>query len=479
MPSVSLVWFRLDLRVDDNPALRAAVKRGGAVIPVYIWAPEEDGRWAPGGAAKYWLHHALTDLETRLTKIGSRLVLRQGKSLGVLKQLISETGADAVFWNRRYEPLRVKRDAEIKKNLKEDGLAVETFNSALLFEPWQVETGSKTPFKVFTAFWNKCLTLPGPQEPLASPQTLLPPKSWPESLALKKLKLEPERDWALGFRESWDMSASGAAACLKSFSSERLPEYLARRDLPDTVGTSRLSPYLHFGQISVRRAWHTIRKSGRAGAGYLRQLGWRDFAHHLMFHFPETPESALRPEYREFPWKNNAPLLKAWQKGLTGYPIVDAGMRELWHTGWMHNRVRMIAASFLVKDLLIPWQRGAEWFWDTLVDADLANNTLGWQWIAGCGADAAPYFRVFNPVLQGEKFDPGGGYVRRWVPELGALPDKWIHKPWEAPEEILLKAGVVLDKHYPRPVVDHGFARRRTLTAYESFRKALPSQGGH
>ena len=446
------------------------------MVPVFIWAPEEEGAWAPGGASKYWLHHALTDLETSLAKAGSRLTIRQGKSFEVLKELISETRADAVFWNRRYEPSLVRRDAEIKKNLKADGIAVDTFNSALLFEPWEVETGAKTPFKVFTAFWNKCLTLPPPAEPLAAPRNFSPPKQWPESTALNKLKLEPGIDWASGFRKSWDMSQHGASTCLKSFSTEALSGYLTQRDLPDIRGTSRLSPYLHFGQISVRRARHTIRKSGRNGAGYLRQLGWRDFAHHLMFHFPETPESALRPEYRTFPWKNNTALLRAWQKGLTGYPIVDAGMRELWHTGWMHNRVRMIAASFLVKDLLIPWQRGSEWFWDTLVDADLANNTMGWQWTAGCGADAAPYFRVFNPVLQAEKFDPEGAYVRRWVPELGSVPAKWIHKPWEAPQDILSKAGVVLEKHYPKPIVDHDFARRRTLAAYESFRKQQASK---
>lgn len=472
----SLVWFRLDLRLEDQPALLAAVKRGGPVIPVFIDSPEEEGRWAPGGAACYWLHQALADLEILLEKKGSRLIIRKGPALETLNDLISETGADAVFWNRRYEPQLVKRDSVVKQTLKSRGLQVETFNSALLFEPWEVKTGSGTPFKVFTAFWNKCLSLTSPAEPFAAPAKISLPQRWPSSLKLKELRLEPGIDWAEGVRESWDMTSGGAMKHLKNFSAEPLPRYLEDRDRPDLKGTSRLSPYLHFGQVSVRRAWHTIRKEGRSSAGYLRQLGWRDFAHHLLFHFPETPDQPLREAYADFPWKNDNALIKAWQTGKTGYPIVDAGMRELWHTGWMHNRVRMVAASFLVKHLLVPWQRGAEWFWDTLVDADLANNTLGWQWVAGCGADAAPYFRVFNPVLQGEKFDPEGAYVRRWIPELSGLGSKWIHKPWEAPAEILFSAGIQLGKQYPKPVVDHEFARRRTLAAYDTFKKQKPAE---
>lgn len=471
---VSLVWFRLDLRLEDQPALSAAVKRGGAVVPVFIWAPEEEGLWVPGGAARYWMHQALSDLEGLLEKAGSKLIYRDGPSLEALRMLAAETGADAVFWNRRYEPALIERDTRIKQVLKEAGLQVETFNSSVLFEPWEVKTGSGTPFKVFTAFWNKCLTLPAPAEPLAAPAKIQAPAVWPKTLKLKALGLEPSIDWAAGFRENWDMTVSGALKRLKEFSGEPLGGYLKQRDLPFTRGTSRLSPCLHFGQISVRRIWHVLRKQGRDSGGYLRQLGWRDFAHHLLYHFPKTPEQPLREEYRDFPWKNDASVLKRWQRGLTGYPIVDAGMRELWHTGWMHNRVRMVAASFLVKHLLVPWQRGAEWFWDTLVDADLANNTLGWQWTAGCGADAAPYFRVFNPVLQGEKFDPDGAYVRRWVPELAGLGSKWMHRPWEAPQEILFSAGIQLGRQYPNPIVDHEFARRRTLAAYDSFKKQKP-----
>lgn len=470
----ALVWFRLDLRLDDNPALHAALKGGGAVLPVFIWAPEEEAGWKPGGAVRYWLHQALSGLEASLEKAGSRLIIRSGSSLEVLQQLIRETQADAVFWNRRYEPELIRRDSAIKQALKEKGVQTETFNSAVLFEPWEVKTGSGTPFKVFTPFWNKCLTLDAPPEPLPAPAALPVPETWPKSQKLRQLGLEPAIDWAKGFGSTEDMTARGAEKFLKEFSAEAVAAYPEQRDLPAVRGTSRLSAYLHFGQISPRRVWHSLRKQGRTSAAYLRQLGWRDFAHHLLYHFPKTPDHPLREEYAAFPWKNDRASLKLWQRGLTGYPLVDAGMRELWKTGWMHNRVRMVTASFLVKHLLIPWQRGAEWFWDTLVDADLANNTLGWQWTAGCGADAAPYFRVFNPVSQGEKFDPDAVYIRRWIPELAAMPAKWIHRPWEAPDEILDAAGVRLGRTYPKPMVDHEFARRRTLAAYDEFKKQKP-----
>jgi deoxyribodipyrimidine photo-lyase len=314
--------------------------------------------------------------------------------------------------------------------------------------------------------------MPGPEKPYPAPKRLRAPAEWPASLQISKLGLEPKVDWAGGLRQTWRPGERGASRQMKAFLDRAIETYSTDRDRPDRRGTSRLSPHLHFGEIGVRQIWHAVRRHGAAAdpseemhATYLRQIAWREFSYHLLFHFPDTPRQALRPEFRRFPWRVDRKRLRAWTRGMTGYPLVDAGMRELWHTGWMHNRVRMLAASFLVKHLMIPWQEGAAWFWDTLVDADLANNTMGWQWSAGCGADAAPYFRIFNPVIQGEKFDPDGEYVRRWVPELTRLPNRWIHKPWEAPAELLSKAGVELGKNYPRPIVEHAAARKRALAA--------------
>jgi deoxyribodipyrimidine photo-lyase len=334
---------------------------------------------------------------------------------------------------------------------------------------------------VFTPFWKACLEQSQPERLVSSPRRIPAPKHWPKSLALEELGLEPKPNWARGFSEVWKPGSEGAADALKQFVTAGVASYGTERDRPDHRGTSRLSPQLHFGELSPRQVWHAIRGGSKPSARsraakhndvhpYLRQLGWREFAHQLLFHFPQTVDQPLREKFERFPWKTDARPLKAWQKGRTGYPIVDAGMRELWTTGWMHNRVRMIAASFLVKNLLIPWQQGAEWFWDTLVDADLANNTLGWQWTAGCGAYAAPFFRIFNPVLQGRKFDPHGDYVRRWVPEIKLLPSRWIHEPWSAPTAVLVSAGIRPGKDYPAPIVDHSEARKRALAAYRRLK---------
>ncbi len=458
----AVVWFRQDLRLSDNPALAAAIERGGAVIPVFIWAPGEEGAWPPGAASKWWLSRALAALTADLEKRGSRMVIRQGQAAAELDRLLAETGASAVFWNRRYEPAAVARDRHVKSALRERGVTAESFHGNLLFEPWTIKNGAGQPFRIFTAFWKNCLrqTLASPSND--APGKLSPPAIWPHSLALSDLALEPAIDWAGGLHETWQPGEAGAREQLKRFRKEALQEYSAGRDRPNVMGTSRLSPHLHFGEISPGQIW-------RAASGsevYLRQLGWREFAHHLLFHNPESPGRALRREFDDFPWRSDPKALTAWQRGRTGYPLVDAGMRELWHTGWMHNRVRMVAASFLIKHLLIGWQEGAAWFWDTLVDADLANNTLGWQWVAGCGADAAPYFRIFNPVLQGQKFDPAGEYIRRWVPELATMPDEWIHQPWRAP---------ALAANYPAPIVDHDMARKRALAALASIKSARTS----
>ncbi len=462
----------------DNPALAASVKRG-PVIPVFIWAPEEEGSWPPGGASRWWLHNSLAALDAALRRKHSRLILRQGSTLKNLQELIRTTGARAVYWNRLYQPAARARDAHIQETLRQMGCEAESFNSALLFEPWQIMTQSGGPYQVFTPFWRACLKMPEPVAPLREPRTLSSPRVWPRSVPLVSLRLEPRMDWTGGIRATWQPGESGARKQLRRFVRAGISDYDHGRNLPSLEGTSRLSPFLHFGEISPRQIWHAAqtalarRTGGEEQKGYmtfLREIGWREFAYHLLYHFPNTPERPLRRKFERLEWLRDAKALKAWQRGRTGFPIVDAGMRELWATGWMHNRVRMIVASFLAKDLLLPWQLGARWFWDTLVDADLANNTLGWQWTAGCGADAAPFFRVFHPVRQGEKFDPAGNYIRRWVPELGKLPAQWIHKPWEAPQEVLEAAQVARGTPYQRPIVDHAKARARALAAFAGIR---------
>lgn len=470
----SLVWFRADLRLHDQPALAAARERGGPVIPIFLWAPEEEAPWAPGAASRWWLHQSLQALEGSLRELGSRLILRCGPAVETLPALLRETKADAVFWNRRYEPAMIARDTRLKDSLRSSGVIVESFNAALLHEPWTISNPSRKPFQVFTPFWKHCLTQPDPEPPRPAPSSLPAPNVWPRSARREELKLEPILDWAAGLRRAWQPGETGARLQLERFLKTALPTYSELRDRPDQPGTSRLSPHLHHGEISPREIWHALAERAATAlqpawrsSQFLTELGWREFAHHLLFHFPTTPEQPLRTEFRRFPWRKDAALLKGWQQGRTGYPIVDAGMRELWATGFMHNRVRMVVASFLVKDLLLSWTEGARWFWDTLVDADLAQNTLGWQWSAGCGADAAPYFRIFNPVSQGEKFDPQGAYVRQWCPELAALPDEWLHSPWEAPADVLASAKVILGRTYPEPMVNHTIAREVALEAFQ------------
>ena len=448
----AIVWFDLDLRLADNRALCNAVARSRSIIPVFIWAPEEESPWSPGAASRWWLHQSLQRLQTTLAGRGSKLIVRRGPAAETLLALAAESDADSLFWNRRYEPAAIARQLDVQNRLCSAGIAVEASTGNLLFEPGTILNAGGKPFQVFTAFWRACVAMPNPAQPLAAPAKLPAPVNWPASLAIADLGLEPEIDWAAGLRDTWQPGESGASSLLEDFVDGGIAAYATERDRPDHIGTSRLSPHLHFGEISMRQLWHLT----ESHESYRRQLIWREFSHQLLFHFPHTPQEPLRPNFRAFPWRVDAKDLRAWTRGMTGYPLVDAGMRELWHTGWMHNRVRMVVASFLVKHLMIPWQEGAAWFWDTLVDADLANNTMGWQWSAGCGADAAPYFRIFNPVIQGEKFDPDGDYVRRWVPELAGVPRKWIHEPWKAPTPA---------SDYPSPIVDHAAARQRALAA--------------
>jgi deoxyribodipyrimidine photo-lyase len=475
----ALFWFRLDLRLADNPALHAALERGRGVVPVFIWAPEEEAPHEPGAASRWWLHQSLAALEADLRRLNSRLIIRRGPILEALRLMVQETGAEAVVWNRRYEPVVAARDAGIERELRADGLEVQTFNASLFHEPWTIANRSGKPFQVFTPFWRYCRTQAEPAAPLLAPRRLTGPGKWPRSLALAALELEPKIDWAGGIRNAWQPGERGAQTRLRRFIDDAFAEYDELRNRPDLPGTSRLSPHLHFGEVSPGQVWHALKQAAEAAkppvcdwkdSQFLTELGWREFAYHLLHHFPHTPERPLRAEFEHFPWKQNPAWLKAWQRGRTGYPLVDAGLRELWTTGWMHNRVRMVVASFLVKHLQMTWVEGARWFWDTLVDADLANNTLGWQWTAGCGADAAPYFRIFNPVAQGERFDPEGAYVRHWVPELARLPDRWLQQPWRAPAAVLTQAGVALGATYPEPVISHFAAREVALEAYAKVR---------
>ncbi|MGH8461319.1 MAG: cryptochrome/photolyase family protein [Stenotrophobium sp.] len=474
--STALLWFRRDLRLTDHPALLAACERHERVLPVFIHAPDEEAPWSPGAASRWWLHRSLKALGDSLAALGSPLVIRRGDSLAELRTLIAETGASAIYWSRLYEPAAIARDTRVKDALRSDGIEAESFNSALLFEPWTLKTGSGDPYRVFTPFWRNASAHLGHPAPLAAPAQIRAPDKLPASLPLLSLGLLPKVAWDDGLYVNWQPGEAAALAQPGRFCDERMPGYKTERDLPGIAATSSLSPHLHFGEISPRqivaRAQAQAVRENEAGAlagseHFIREIGWREFAHHLLFHYPQTPEQPLYADkFGRFPWRGRSDYigdLEAWQRGRTGIPIVDAGMRQLWASGWMHNRVRMIVASLLTKNLLVNWQEGARWFWDTLVDADLASNTLGWQWVAGCGADAAPYYRIFNPVLQSRKFDPDGIYLRRWLPELAALPDHALHAPWEKPA---LLAGT----SYPTRIVDLAASRTRALGAYAAIK---------
>ena len=475
-----LLWFRQDLRLADHRALSAAIATGQPIIPVYILDDETPGAWRLGGASRWWLHHSLIRLSDDLKDLGNRLVLRRGPVPQMLSDLIEETGASAVHATRSYEPWARALEEQMLALCEKFGVVFKRFAGRLLFEPEVVRTKSGDPFRVFTPFYKACLSLEPPKPPLPRPDRVPAPDDLLESEVLDDWLLLPTKpDWASGFDEHWQPGETCAKARLSSFLDDAVAGYSDQRNRPDKPGTSRLSPYLHFGNISPHQCWHAVEErlardegGARGGRSFQREIVWREFSYHLLFHWPDLPAKAFRPEFEAFSWSKNEEALRAWQQGRTGYPIVDAGMRELWQTGWMHNRVRMITASFLIKHLLIPWQDGEAWFWDTLLDADLANNAASWQWVAGSGADAAPYFRIFNPILQGRKFDPQGDYVRRYVPELAELDDDFIHAPWEASEPMLHAAGVRLGESYPHPIVDHAAARQRALQAYQDIKKS-------
>ncbi|PZO05825.1 MAG: deoxyribodipyrimidine photolyase [Alphaproteobacteria bacterium] len=467
-----ILWLRRDLRIEDNPALNHAAQTGQPVIPVYIH--DETGEGRPRGAASlWWLDKSLRDLAGRYAERGARLILRRGDSEAVLRTLIAQTGAKAVFLNRLFEPDAWSRDADIAHGLKGDGIDVKGYNGTLLTRPGSVLNGSGGPYKVFTPFHRALLAAavppahtPGPRDLSGAPDV--------DSESIDDWDLHPTRpDWSGRF--DWTPGEAGATAELSRFVAHGLSNYGKGRDMPGVPATSRLSPHLHWGEISPWRAIAAVRQAAAENKvpsaeadKFVAEIGWREFSAHLLHHFPTLPTHAFRPEYDEFPWREDERGLAAWTRGQTGYPIVDAGMRQLWTTGWMHNRVRMVVASFLIKHLLIDWRSGEAWFWDTLVDSDLASNVQNWQWVAGSGADASPYFRIFNPITQGQKFDADGTYVRKWVPELRKVPDRWLHAPWTAPSEVLRDAGVRLGTHYPPPIVDHTEARNRALEALKT-----------
>ena len=469
-----IVYYRRDLRTVDHPALTAALATGRPVLPLFVIDPR--GQWATGGAARWWLHHSLVDLANSLRALGLHLVLRRGAGDAIVPALAQEVGAHAVYWNRGYAPSSLRRDAAVADALRSQGVEPREFHGDLLAEPWNFRSTSGGGFRVFTPFARAMLAQIAVPAPKPAPAKRRAGKPLAPGDDLADWALLPHKpDWAGGLRASWTPGATFAQKRLAGFVAGALDDYPQRRDFPGEDGTSRLSASLQWGELSPRQAWHAASGDSSGAVAYRRQILWREFCHHLLYHFPDMPTEPLDRAFRRFPWRDDAGALQAWQRGMTGYPIVDAGMRQLWQTGWMHNRVRMVVGSFLVKHLLLPWQSGESWFWDTLVDASLANNAAGWQWVAGCGADAAPYFRIFNPVLQGERFDPDGAYVRHYVPELANLPDSCLHKPWQAPAHVLADAGVELGRTYPKPLVDHREARARALAAYQEMRGTAPA----
>ncbi len=476
-----LVWFRRDLRLSDNPALSHAVATGEPIVPIFIRDDTDAGDRRPGAASRWWLHGSLEQLDSDIRRLtgGPGLLLRTGPAEAVIPALVEETAARTVVWNRRYEPWAVQRDTRLKAALRAGGVETHSFNAALLSEPSSFANKQGEPYKVFTPFWRALRAAIQPPPMLRAPLRIAAAPQ-PPGERLGDWTLRPSRpDWADGLSTAWTPGEAGATARLDAFVDAAVFDYTERRNLPAQAGTSRLSAHLHFGEIGPWQVWRAATTAAEAAFGdpfhrgvetFLSELAWREFSHHLLFHVPSLPTKAIRPGFDRFAWREDPVGLEAWRRGRTGYPIVDAGLRELWTTGWMHNRVRMIVASFLIKDLLVDWRYGEAWFWDTLVDADLANNAASWQWVAGSGADAAPYFRVFNPVSQGLKFDPDGAYVRRWAPELAGLPDALIHAPWLATPAQLATAGVQLGRDYPRPLVDHAMARERALAAYQAVR---------
>ncbi|MET0590896.1 MAG: deoxyribodipyrimidine photo-lyase [Naasia sp.] len=466
MSGHSLVWFRNDLRIDDNPALRAAVDRGQPLVAVYVLDEDPAVARPHGGASRWWLHHSLTALDERLRSIGGRLILRSGSAPDVLAELIRESDIEAVFWNRRYGKGERDQDAALKKAWREQGLDVTSFAGSLLYEPWNVTKEDGEGYAVYSAYWRAAQASAHPRDVVATPRSLHDGSRGLASDDLDDWGLLPsDPDWSGGLAETWAPGEETALTRLHDFLSEGLHDYDAARDRPGEDGTTRLSPHLRFGEISPHRIWHEVHESkvrGDSPDRLLSELGWREFNYSLLYRHDHISERNIRPEFDDFPWKKpGRAQMRAWEQGRTGLPLVDAGMRQLWQTGWMHNRVRMVTASFLIKNLLVDWREGEQWFWDTLVDADPANNAANWQWVAGSGVDAAPFFRVFNPVTQSKKFDPDGAYIRRWVEELADIEAPAVHEP----------AGALDADGYPAPMVDLKETRRAALDAFSTIKR--------
>ena len=475
MKNSVLLWFRIDLRLSDNPALQNATNLNRPIIPIYIHDDEDALQRKLGSASKWWLYHSLKTLSFELKGFGSRLLYFNGKAEKIIQQIIKETKSDTVIWNRRYEPWAIKRDTLIKNQLNNQGIKVASFNSNLLFEPWEIKSKTGNPLKVFTPYKNALLLKDRNSRIIDKPKKILSPKLWPASQNLNDLKLLDNRNWSTKFEKIWKPGNKEAKLKLDFFIKNRISNYDTDRNIPGLEGTSKLSPHLRFGEISPKEIINIINFNEskhhlKSLETFKSEIIWREFSHNLLWYFPEIHKKSIKRKFENFKWNFNNKNFDLWTKGLTGYPIVDAGMRELWSTGWMHNRVRMITASFLTKHLLLPWQLGESWFWNTLIDADPASNPSGWQWVSGCGADAAPYFRIFNPILQGQKFDPKGVYIKKFLPELKMLSPKFIHEPWKADSAILKNSDINLGETYPLPIVDHQFARKRALKKYAEIK---------
>ncbi|MDA9657327.1 DNA photolyase family protein [Alphaproteobacteria bacterium] len=475
--NVSIYWIRQDLRLSDNPALTASVKNG-SIIPIYILDDKNPKEHKIGSSSKIWLHYSLQKLQKQFD---NKLIFSIGNPEVILTELCKSESINNIFWNRVYEPWGISRDKKIKENMKKEGVKINTFNGSLLWEPWQVLKNDGTPYRVFTPYYRRgCLNANEPRRPLEKPRKInyFEVKNF-KSLTIDQLNLLPKYAWKEKIIETWNIGEKEANKRLNEFVESELNNYKEGRNFPSKKNVSRLSPHLHWGEISPNTVWFKVWDLNQLGIKhqqdtdtFLSEMGWREFSNYLLYYFPELPRKNLQKKFDNFSWDNNPLFLKAWQKGQTGYPIIDAGMRELWSTGYMHNRLRMIVGSFLVKNLLLHWHEGEKWFWDCLVDANLASNSSGWQWIAGCGADAAPYFRIFNPITQGLKFDADGDYVRKFVPEISLLPNKFLFNPWEAPDEILEKANVKLGESYPKPIVDIKASRQKALSAFAELKSS-------
>ena len=475
--NVSIYWIRQDLRLSDNPALTASVKNG-SIIPIYILDDKNPKEHKIGSSSKIWLHYSLQKLQKQFD---NKLIFSKGNPEVILTELCQSESISNIFWNRVYEPWSISRDKKIKENMKKEGVKINTFNGSLLWEPWQVLKNDGTPYRVFTPYYRRgCLNANEPRRPIEKPREInyFEVKNF-KSLTIDQLNLLPKYAWKEKIIETWNIGEKEANKRLNEFVESELNNYKEGRNFPSKKNVSRLSPHLHWGEISPNTVWFKVWDLNQLGIKhqqdtdtFLSEMGWREFSNYLLYYFPELPRKNLQKKFDNFSWDNNPLFLKAWQKGQTGYPIIDAGMRELWSTGYMHNRLRMIVGSFLVKNLLLHWHEGEKWFWDCLVDANLASNSSGWQWIAGCGADAAPYFRIFNPITQGLKFDADGDYVRKFVPEISLLPNKFLFNPWEAPDEILEKANVKLGESYPKPIVDIKASRQKALSAFAELKSS-------